>query len=256
MHNIFNPSRFASLFKKHTLEHFRKNVLSILVLSAIMFSFFLFFVLVSRPASNDWQHAFFVFFILLAISIYACGIFSDLGDKRKAIATLTLPASHLEKFAVSWIYSFIIAPLIFVVVFYMALFAAVNIAAGPKSITIINVFSLRFIWSDFLPIFILLHSFSLLGAIFFQKHHFIKTALAAFISFVALIIVNKQLLKGLIGIDTMSVFPFLGVLFVENDRYYFLDFTANKSLFLYVAFSTVAILLWVTAYFKLKEKQV
>ena len=43
--------------------------------------------------------------ILFIGTIFTSTIFADLGDDKKAPGTLTLPATHFEKYLVAWLYS-------------------------------------------------------------------------------------------------------------------------------------------------------
>src|ERR1700743_2754531 len=99
MNNTFDLNRFLLLFKKHTLEHAKIYLLSFIVLMGLVF-----LVLGFDSYTNGGlldkkaQQISFIFIMLIGGSIFTSMSFIELGDKKKAIPFLTLPASHFEKY--------------------------------------------------------------------------------------------------------------------------------------------------------------
>lgn len=182
MNDIFNPKRFARLFIKELTEHYKTYLMGLAVLNGVMLvggSFFLFLT----PAVLDLsaQVVLFGSIYFLAGSIFTSTVFADVSDKKKAIGYLTLPASHFEKFFVSWLISLLLFSVLFVASFYSILMILLHIKKLPGQRT--EVLSL---FAEPMPILFLfyamLHSFSFWGAVFFNKLHFIKTAFVFFYS--------------------------------------------------------------------------
>src|ERR1700748_3583700 len=98
MNNIFNLNRFGRLFIKHTAEHYKNYLMSLIVLIGILVLSGSFLVyMIKIPIDKGFQTAMFMATLVLAGSFFTSTVFADLGDKKKAIGVLTLPASHFEK---------------------------------------------------------------------------------------------------------------------------------------------------------------
>src|SRR5262249_36558983 len=123
MRDFFSFSRFRRLFIKHTAEHYRTYLMSIAVLAGVLLlgGSFVFYV-IPEPPDPGFQEAVFVLLMVFGGTLFTSTIFSDYGDKRKAIPALTLPATAFEKFLVGWLYSYPIFLLVYVGVFYLALY--------------------------------------------------------------------------------------------------------------------------------------
>src|ERR1700748_3710370 len=107
MNQVFSFKRFGILLRKHTVENFRGHVMSLFVLMAILVTVMLAISYAAGvPLRDDQiisgQAVIFVVFLFAAGTLFTSTMFTNLGDKRKAIATLTLPCSTFEKFFVGW----------------------------------------------------------------------------------------------------------------------------------------------------------
>ena len=80
-----------------------------------------------QPSST----AVFEAFLLLAGTMFTSTIFAGYGDKKKAVAALTLPASHFEKYLVAWLYSFLIFAIVYSAGFFLIASLAINIKQFP-----------------------------------------------------------------------------------------------------------------------------
>ncbi len=108
MNKTFSIHRFTRLFKKHTKEHFRNYLMSVAVLVGVMMLGGSFLVYMADVQLDKSLQTFFFFSImLLAGTIFTSNAFADLGERKKAITWLVLPASHFEKYMVAWVYSFL-----------------------------------------------------------------------------------------------------------------------------------------------------
>jgi hypothetical protein len=258
MNNFFNLQRFCRLFVKHTTEHYRIYLMSIAVLGGVILlgGAFLFFV-IPEPPDPGLQTAIFVILMLIAGTIFTSTVFSDFGDKNKAMAALTLPATAFEKFLVGWIYSYPVFLVIYSAVFYLGLIGLESARHwGPNQHFIL--FSIP--QSGFytvLTIYSFLHAFAFFGAIFFNKLHFIKTGFSFFIGYVVILIFNTLFLKVLVGLDVIkAAMPFGYLNFTVGDKYYSIITKTVPPTAIWIVLFISAVLIWVAAYFRLKEKQV
>jgi hypothetical protein len=257
MNNIFNIDRFARLFKKHTIEHYKSYLMSLLVLVGVMLLGGVFMVyMMDAPMDLGMQTALFTSIILLAGTIFTSTVFADLGDKKKAMAWLTLPASHFEKYLVVWLYSFVIFIVMYTASFYGVLLFLTSIKHFPGRHT--EIFDLFYRGGGF-QVFLLyafLHAIAFYGAVCFEKLHFIKTAFVFFIGIALLIIINHLIQRAMLGKEVLMNVPFGGARFMENKKEQAINITVVHQRDMLILITVLACTFWAAAYYRLKEKQV
>lgn len=247
------------LFKKHTVENYKTYFMSIGVLVGLLVLFMGVFAF-----TNDgylllgFQEAIFIIFLLLAGCIFTSLIFADLGDKKKAIPALTLPASHFEKYFVSWLYSFLIFQLLYIALFY--LIATLIISFGHdvpgRENVLLNIFDKdRMAYIAFI-IYPVLHAIIFFGAIYFEKLHFIKTAFAFFIGVFLLGVLNRPIIASMIDQKIIGTTLFSPLNITDGNNHWEIKPAEIPNYTVLIVLGIIVVLLWVSAYFKLKEKEV
>jgi len=257
MNKIFNLNRFGRLFYKHTTEHYKGYLMSIIVLLGILVlggSFLIY--MVEIPIDEEFQVVLFMSMLLLVGTIFTSTVFADLGDKKKAIAWLTLPATHFEKYMVAWIYTVLVFLLMYTISFYGVLLVAIHLKHFPGHYPrLFNVFQKPV--AEIYLVYAFLHGISFWGAICFKRLHFIKTAFIFFISFGMLVFINKILLGALLGRVVEAAPPFGSPRLYDNGI--FTDINISKQQqngFMVGLLVVLAVIFWVAAFYRLKEKQV
>jgi hypothetical protein len=259
MNEVFSFRRFRRLFVKHTIEHYRTYLMSVAVLVGVLIlgGSFIFYMM-SYPPDLGFQTAMFGILLLLAGTLFTSTVFSDYGDKNKAIPALTLPATALEKFLVGWLYSFPIFLVVYIGAFYLAL---LGLSSGRHWGAGQHFYPLNLRQSGMTLVFVfysVLHALSLFGAVFFKKLHFIKTGFAFFIALGATILFNTLLLKIITGLGVVVLalpFGFLG--FTVHHHYYSISLNdPGTGMMIKYVWMLATLLMWIAAYFRLKEKQV
>jgi hypothetical protein len=259
MNNTFNLIRFLRLFKKQTAEQYKTYLMSVGVLIGIL-ALLLGFISYSGGGNigPTVQGAVFFNLMLFSGTIFTSLIFADLGNNKMSIPILTLPSSHLEKYLVAWLYSFVIFQLVYIACFYAIDYAVVavgNMDQTHKS-EVVNVFSMNFkIWIAF-PIFAVLHSVCFIGSIFFEKLHFIKTAFTFFIFLIFLCLINAIMLGAIFPAKVLKGVPFNSVALEINEKFCFVRPTNTSDVILLIMAVLLTLVLWTGTYFRLKEKQV
>lgn len=259
MNQTFNLNRFAMLFKKHTMENYRMYLMSAAVLAGILLLFMGFVAYNNEGFLPQYvQTSFFIPFLLIAGGIFTSMIFSDLGDKKKAIPTLTLPTSHFEKYLVSWIYSFVIFQIVFVALFYLTAFLVIQFGHDlpGRENHLINVFSIDQKTYYAFIIYTLLHGIAFLGAIYFERMQFIKTAFAFFIAAFLLALLNKPIMNMMIDAKTVGGTIFSPVDILDGKTSWTIRQTDLQDYTGAIALGIIVMLLWISAFFRLKEKEV
>lgn len=259
MNNIFSLRRFSQLFIKHSQEYFKTYLLSVIVLlgvSATVLGF------ISYSSGGNLgvksQHVLFYFLMIGAGSIFTSMIFSDLGNSRKTIAMMTLPASHFEKYLVAWLYSFVIYQLIFVLCFYAVDIVVLNLqnSGNTGEMALLDLKNPATSYSLPLIAFSLLHSMTFLGAVFFEKLHFVKTASLVSLICLLLILINNSLANAVLGLDLDKVVPLGEARIKEGTQYFNIQAQSSIRPIIQGMAYTFVLILWIGTYFKLKEKQV
>ncbi len=257
MNKTFNANRFGRLFYKHTTEHYKGYLMALSVLVGVMVlggSFIVY--MMEMPIDKNFQTVIFMIFLLLAGTIFTSTIFAELGEKKKAIAWLMLPASHFEKFLVAWIYSFLAFIVIYTICFYSITLFALTIKQFPgKPPMIFSVFEqpVPFLFITYA----FLHGFTICGAVWFEKLHFIKTGFVFFIALALLIFFNKLLLDNMLGINVEASPPFSNMRIIVDGTVSNLNVTKSQSVpYVIYLVSVLAVVFWIAAYYRLKEKQV
>jgi hypothetical protein len=259
MNNTFSLNRFIRLFKKHTLEHAKTYLLSTGVLAGIIaIGLGVFAFTNGGRLAVQVQAIIFIYILAVAGSIFTSLIFADLGDKRKANQVLTLPASHLEKFLVTWIYSFIIYQLLCVGVFYLVDWIIIGISHPPVNDPnkMINVFDMEQRAPIAFIIYAVFHGFTLWGAICFEKLHFIKTAFIFFLYVLVFTVINTPILQFIIGRNELRSALFQQFSFEDTKRHWDVWATDNMDHTTLIVFAIAVIILWLSAFFRLKEKEI
>ena len=247
------------LFKKHTLENYKAYLMSIAVLAGLMLLLMGFVSFVNEGyLLLGFQETFFVIILILSGCIFTSMVFADLGDKKKAIPALTLPASHFEKYLVSWLYSFIIFQLLYVGLFY--LIASIVISFGHdvpgRENVLLNLFDKdRMAYTAFV-IYPIMHSIMLFGSIYFEKLHFIKSGFAFFIGLFLLGLFNRPVIASMIDQKIMGTTIFSPLEITDGKNYWEIFPPEIQKETVGIIIAILVVILWVSAYFRLKEKEV
>jgi hypothetical protein len=260
MNNIFDFNRFSLLFAKHTKEHLTMYLMSVGVLAAIVGSLLGFITYnMDGYLGPHIQAQCFTIFMIPAGTIFTTLIFADFGDKKKAIPLLTLPASHFEKYLVAWLYSYVIFQLVYAICFYFMDFMVIsisNITAVQKS-TLVNVITVEDSkFTQGILMYSFVHAVCFAGAIFYQQWHFIKTGFTFFATAIGIFLINQPLLLLVFGKNVGLSAPFDSIRIVEGEQSWSLEPAETSGVIVIVMIISVVLILWTSAYFKLKEKEV
>ena len=258
MNNIFSLPRFLMLFKKHLFEKGKEYLLSILTLTIILIGLLAFVAYQNASGlKEELQEVTFVISIILSGMIFTSMIFPDLSDKRKSTIYLTLPASHLEKYLVTWIFSYLIFQLVFTAVFYLATAIVLNIGINEigNENTVFNIFDSQNKVYQVFYVYLLAHSLMFYGAVYFRKKHLISTIFSLFLIGVLLSFFNKLLLSLMIKSEVLTTPPFSSLNFIENQSRYNLE-AEKSSVFVITLLALITGILWISAFYRLKEKEV
>ncbi len=258
MNNTFNTQRLGLLLKRQWLEFGKIYLITLAVALGVIITFYSFslygFITGDGPfyeRSLGFREPLFLIFGLLFITVIASSYFAHLGQKPKAIIDLMIPASTFEKFLTSILFTSLLSTVSFLLIFWATDFAFLSKIRGmsdayskdavyffasnkPKEFTSIFLLTPFFVTSVFL-----------LGSIYFNKFHYIKTAISTMIfsGIWTWIIVQtaEELFKGKIMINHNNNI---------NDAKLWAEIGAFALMLLLTS------IFWIITYVRLREKEV
>jgi len=231
------------------------------------------------PINLFIQYATYYCGLFLVGCLYASTIFSELGDKSRAIQYLSIPASHLEKLLCGILFGVILFFIAFTIVFYIVDIPMVSLANRvissekqhwPNNYLPIGSVGVLNFWDNgwapimdrkyhlFLFAYFAIQSAFLLGSVYFARWSFIKTVVTLLLFWVLFILyaqkgIAEHLPGGWHGHDLVrwsnnSEDP-------RSQRIVALPDTIEKIFVVLMQFSVPPIF-WIITYFRLKEKEV
>jgi len=257
MSQFFNLSRFGHLFSKHTTEHGGGYLLATGVLLG-GFGLVLGFVtyMSSAPVTPDIQAVIFVMGLLAAGAFFTSTVLAFFGDKNQATAALMLPASHWEKYLVSWLYSLPIFLAVYVGSFFLIDSLVLQLGSGGKPTEMVRLFSGEGNLYYSLLAYAAVNAVFLWGSIFFTKQHFVRTAFGVLLVVVVLVALNFQAMQALVGRELGAVTPFSSMSLHEGKEWYSINLPEAQHAWFGLVPLGLMLLGWAAAYVRLKEKQI
>ncbi|MES2417874.1 MAG: hypothetical protein V4541_06775 [Bacteroidota bacterium] len=253
MDNIFNIQRFGLLLRRQWLEFGKIYLISLVVALGVIVAFYAGslwpYLTDQRPFEArylNFREPLFLIFGFIFISVIASSYFAHLGQKPKAIIELMIPASTFEKFLGGLIFSALLSTASFISLFYLTdlvFVARLNGVDNPAY------FFVRNNPSQFWPIYtapFFVTSIFLLGSIYFEKFHYIKTAITVMIFsgiWTAIIAKSGKLL-------------FEGKIRVNEEDIPWGNHKSNAEWWGFILLAALTIIFWVITYVRLKEKEV
>ncbi len=270
MNNTFNIQRFGLLLKRQWLEFGKIYLISLVVALGVIIAFYglslwpqLKGLEVPRWRNLGFRDPLFIIFGFIFISIIASSYFAHLGQKPKAVIDLMIPASAFEKFLAGVFFTGILATASYLLIFYLTdLVFIAKLQSTFKGVTykeddgtIVSVTeNIRYFYNAnrsnlFLPFYLVpffVTSIFLLGSIYFNKFHYIKTAISVMI---------------FSGIWSLIIFKsskalFEGKILINPERMNTNMSRSTGELLGFILLLVLTLIFWSITYIRLKEKEV
>lgn len=254
MNETFSFKRFILLLRKHFIEQYALYLMSAVVLAGVFV--FLFAMAIGTGYHHGFQKTIMQGGLIMGGAVFSSLLFQDMSERAHGIFSLTLPASHLEKFLCAWFYGVVLFLPAYFLIFYSVDIAAVKIANTYYN-TKAEVFRLDSPYmANIMSIFFVAQSIAMLGSIIFKRRQFVQTAFLAFVGFFIIRQLDSFLAGWLIPLNDLSGGILLGgIWFLQEGNRIFLPVPEKALRFIEVMFYFLPVLFWLTAFFKLKEKQ-
>jgi len=243
--NFFDINRFGLLLRKRLIDSQSSIIFELLGLAAV---FAIFLGLAATSGSISGKSQIMIFSIGLAILgvIYADRAFSEMKSRVKGLFYLSTPASQFEKLLVAILFTSVLFPLVYVVVFLMVdgLFYMVLNGTGLVAMeSVMRIESAEI--TGFVRPMLVVQSVFMLGSIWFRKRSLLKTVIVvvgfyALLGLVGVLMLSPQIkmLNGGVNVNMGA-----GPIDVIGGAY------GN------VIFWLLPLFFWTVAYFRLTEKQ-
>ena len=276
MNNTFDFNRFSLLVKRQWIENkklFLMASFALFGLGVVFYSFQIDFV--TGKMYPQIQIIVFSLGLFLSGTIFTNFLFKEFSDKNATTSFLQIPASHFEKLSCGLVYSFIIFPIVFILIFNVLDFTMVGIANKiannyetlnlqeklGRSVLLFEKFFMKSETSrtvnsdvdtnayDILTVWFLPMSFLILGSIFYSRLSLIKTIFTGLVILFSVYLLYGFLFKILIGDLSNQLAG------TRNDELMITVKSLALTAWSFIKYGLTPMLL-VIAYFKLKEKQV
>jgi len=265
MNNTFSFNRFTMLFRKHTSENLKFYLMSLFVLFGIIILFLTSQLMQDGSFRNNGKRqATFTVFLFLAGTIFSSLIFSPFGKKTSATQNIMLPCSKLEKYSIAWLYSQLIFPLIYIIIYHLVDYVfAFKLYSNQHHLGPVQDLEL-FTSDDYrirlvVPVFIFLNSLSFLGSIFFRNYQFVKTGFSLIVFVFLLIMFNPVIVRIFSGVKVRGLVLFSQVnVFRHGFNLENALFSPSTNVMLALGIFLLVftpIMFWIIAYHKLRERE-
>ncbi|GAB3291497.1 hypothetical protein ACFQT0_10850 [Hymenobacter humi] len=255
MNQHFNLSRFGRLLRKHTAEHLRSYLMSTAVLAGGLIVVLCGLTYIThRPLNIQVQTVLYMFLLLAAGAVFTSSAFAALGNPRQAAPALMLPASHLEKYLVVWLYTVPVFLVVFTAAFLAVDALALQLLDGKQGELLDFTKDLSLPLKALLS-YLLIHAVALWSALYFNRLHAVKMAFALFGVAGLVVVINYQVLKRLIPADLSPTLPFSSVSFGAGQQWFRMELPESQEALLPLLPLALAVLLCLGAYSRLTEKQ-
>ena len=285
MNQVFDMQRWVLLVRKHWGDNRNKYLLSLGAIAALLFLWFGFLILMDSHGAMSREPQTITFYVGLFLtgSLTASLLFSDLGNKPKALNFLAVPASQVEKILCMIFYGVVVFFVCYTVVFYVVDFLMVKVANAvtiarlernreslefftPEKV--MNVFG-KFkvsandnpfnVLTTILCLFFALQGAYALGSIYFPAYSFIKTTITLLITILLFIFLVAKVLSPMLPdggnfSGNLSVYQMYKRDYSSMDAILLPSWTGDAMVgyFKYL----LAPAFWIATYFRLKEKEV
>ncbi|HVZ55583.1 MAG TPA: hypothetical protein VG870_02905 [Chitinophagaceae bacterium] len=282
MNEIFSFTRWFRLVRKHGAGHGRKYLLGLLAVTGIILIWFLFLVLMQGYQPLSWPVQVGTYFVVLFMvgCLFGSSLFSDLASRPRGINYLALPASQLEKTLCALLYGVVLFFITYTLVFYLADVIMVKVANSvtyarwlknhmPDEVyrpqQVVNVFTDMLEDRHDRPnpnVMALLFFFSIqaayiLGSVYFSRFSFIKTTVSLLVLSLFIILFLAKLLGAFMpdghfldGLNQYSVSTS-----GSEEQVILLPDWVNTVFWAFVRYA-MAPLLWLTTYYRVREKEI
>ena len=275
MNNTFNINRFGLLLRRQWLEFGKIFLITVAVAFGVIATFYttalwsVFTGDLIHHIDLNFREPLFLIFGFLFISVIASNYFAHLGQKPKTVVDLLIPASTFEKFLAGVFFTLGLSVLSFVLVFYLADLAFISklrdtYTSVATTTSYTDAMGRQVVETDkydyffnvnrsgiLAPIYAapaLITAIFLLGSIYFNKFHYIKT--------VVVVMIFSGLWTYLFAETAQYLMSGRRPIMGEGNSHFYNADKSSVIWLLTLGIITLAAMFWAVTYVRLREKQV
>jgi len=253
---MFSIKRFFEQFKIIWMQNNQRIFLNIGILSLlIIFINFLIF----NQYIDKFNFGFGGFIIAFMTFISSANVFSSLQQTSSGIHYYMTPATIAEKYAAAWFYSSFFTILVYSITVILIYIASVSVGnLFTDNDLNLNLPNTEMLWKGLLGI-LFYHSFFFLGATVFKKNPFLKTLLCIILFLMVFGVITKIIMIWFMGgIEDMNSYQWnLEINDISDleklSKSFDLETIENIAK---MTLTSIPVIFWVIAYFKLKTRQI
>ncbi|MES2004621.1 MAG: hypothetical protein V4450_08870 [Bacteroidota bacterium] len=274
MNDTFSFLRFGLLIKKFTKEHAVTYLLYAAAAFGILFLIYGLTVLgvLHGRFPQDAAVIYFMGGSIFGSCLFSAAFYGFFQNHAKGVQYLNLPASHTEKLLLGFLFTQVIFFISFVAVFFLVdqvmcglynQFHIMPTNVTPEYIPLYHAKPMNFgdpMVTGSFTVALILSAICHLGSLGFEKHAFVKTALLILVIGAVLMYANFFFMRSMIPEESMpgGMFYSKSLRIGANDAIkgiVFLPKSWTSFLYWFIP-GMLYLLFWLSAYFKLKEKQI
>jgi len=253
---MFSIKRFFEQFKIIWMQNSQKVFLNIGILTLIII--FINFMIFNQFID---KFSFGLGGVIIAFMTYisSANVFSSLQQTSSGIHYFMTPATITEKYAAAWFYSSFFTIFVYSITVFLIYIFSISVGNLFTDFHLsLNLPNTELLWSGLLGI-LFYHSFFFLGATVFKKNPFLKTLLCIILFLMVLGVITKITMVWFIGgIEGMNSYQWNLEI---NDFSDFDKLSKSFDLETYeniakMTLTSIPVIFWVIAYFKLKTRQI
>jgi len=249
--NIFDITRFGLLVRKRFTDTKSSLIYEVSGVAAVLCIIFGLMCIASQNITAEAQGVLFVTGLIIMGFIYADRAFSDTKNKVRGMFYLSTPASRLEKLLVAILYTSILYPLAFLVIFLAVDGLFYLIVNSTGLITMESLSGVTFEkFGVIAQMLIMFQAVYMLGSIWFGKRSLLKTTVAIVVFYGLMAVVAGIIIRT--NLDQLQAFgeSTKGVnLHIGSEEFLKGDWIKAVCWLLPPFF-------WIVSYFRLSEKQI
>jgi hypothetical protein len=275
MNSYFDFNRWILYIGKHWNENRKRYLMSLGAVAGLLILWHSFLMIVSGHRTIGVQMQAITYYVGLFLTgcLFASVQFNDLSDGPKGISYLLLPASLLEKLLNAFLFCIVLYFICYTAVFYITDFIMVKVSNSylaewhaqrkghftPEDI--VNVFVSPNtpkinLFYYLLIIYFSVQSIFLLGSVYFSKYSYIKTLIWGLIVFLVLVFWEHKIIESFMPHGSFYK-PFTLFRVYEDGKDLMIRIPEwISSILMFLMLYSLAPVLWVVTYFRLKEKEV
>ncbi|AWO00960.1 hypothetical protein DLD77_04210 [Chitinophaga alhagiae] len=219
----FSFSRFIHLCRLQLAANRKLYLLGMAALAGMLLAFMLFFLITDDELSYNTQQTIYMIGLVLSSGVFTTTIFKQYAEKSQRTQALMLPVSALEKMVLAVLLTLVVYPLVYTVICLSCLkvmnYIDIYWLGNPNALYWLN----ASYTPGLLIMYVYVQSFVLLGAIWFRKQTFVKSAVMICLIIIGIHAVHSFLGRKIIGsaqpANVEAVGQKLGATGISNFRY-------------------------------------